>query len=174
MKPFDLDPRERVALGIGGLALFLVLLLAFYIPAGPKLRHERAQNRVADLQAELNLAALTRIEERERLESQEQLRLRLEARPPSFDFFAFINNTLREANLTDRYQLTDYRTRNSSPKQPMVDLRVEGVSLRELVDLLHRLYDSGNLIVLYKMDQLRPAGNGQGLDCQLTLATLRL
>lgn len=174
MQPLDLDPRERAALALGGLALFLVLLLAFYIPSGPKARHERAKNLVADLQTELNLAALTRVEEQERLESQEQLRLRLEARPHTFDFFAFVNNTLRDAGLADRYQLNDYRTRTMSANQPMVDLRVEGVTLRELVDLLHRLYSSGNLVVLYKMDQLRPAPNGQGLDCQMTLATLRL
>jgi hypothetical protein len=174
MKPLDLDPRERAALALGGLALALVVLLAVYIPMGPKARHALAEGRVAGLQSDLNLAALTRMEERARLDSQEQLRQKLEARPPTFDFFAFVNNTLGEVALTDRAELNDYRTRNSSPKQPMVDLRLSGVSLKELLDLLHRLYSSGNLIVLYKMDQLRPAPNGQGLDCQLTLTTLRL
>lgn len=173
MPTLKLDQRERAALALGGLALFLVILLAFYIPAGPKRRYTRAADRVADLQTELKLATLEEIEEKDRLASQEVLMEKLAARPPSFDFFAFVDQTVRENNLVERYNLNDYKTRTSSPKQPMVDLRLEGVTLKELVELLHSLYNSANLITLYKMDQLRPAPKNEGLDCQLTLMTLR-
>lgn len=173
MQAPKLDQRERAALALGGLALFLVLLLAIYIPAGPKGRYDDAQDRVADLKTELKLATLNEIEEKDRLASQQVLMERLAARPATFDFFAFVDQVVRENNLVDRYNLNDYKTRTSSPKQPMVDLRLEGVTLEELIGLLHSLYESTNLVTLYKMDQLRPAAKNEGLDCQLTLMTLR-
>jgi hypothetical protein len=168
----QLDKREKLGLFFGGLALLLVLFMLLYIPTGPSKNYAESLRLLEDAREELLFAQIEKIAEEERLRSQEELRALLEKRPANFDFFSFVNNALRKANLTDRAQLENYRTRQSIAQQPMLNLRLQGVSLEELVDFFHQIYSSGNLVAVYKVDRLRPMANNKGLDCDITLVTL--
>jgi len=120
------------------------------------------------------LARLTKMEEEMRLESQQVLMDRVKGRPQNFELLTFIDRLLVDNNLKDRAQLAYFRGARASNEQPMVDLRLSNVGLQELIDFLHAMYNSNNLIAMYKLDSLRPANNRQGLDCTITLATLKL
>jgi len=174
MNQLNLDPKERMGLLIGLGALAVVIGLALYIPSGPKLNYERAKVRLENLENDLQLARLTKMEEELRLESQQVLMDRVKGRPQNFELLTFIDRLLVDNNLKDRAQLAYFRGARASTEQPMVDLRLSNVGLQELIDFLHAMYNSNNLIAMYKLDSLRPANNRQGLDCTITLATLKL
>lgn len=176
LKNLDLDPRERTALLCGVVALFLVIFLLLYIPIGPGAKYEASSERLADLQLELQDARLTKMEAEEELDSQTRLIALMETRPPNFSLYAYVENVLDEMSLRDagRASLENYRSSQASPKQPMVQMSLEGISLEELVELLHTLYSSQNLVAVYEVGELSPAPNGRGLNCNLILVTLNV
>lgn len=169
----QLDKREKTGLFFGGLAFLLVIFMMLYIPMGPSKNYAESLRRLENAREELMFAQIEKTAEEERLRSQEALRVLLESRSASFDFFSFVNNALRRANLTDRAQLENFRTRQSTAQQPMLNLRLQGVSLKELVDFFHHIYSSGNLVAVYKIDRIRPSTGSKGLDCEITLVTLK-
>ena len=53
----------------------------------------------------------------------------------------------------------------------MKQLKLNGVTLKELVDLLHKIYASNDLVVMYRLEYLRAAGEDKGLDCSVVFLT---
>ena len=98
----------------------------------------------------------------------------LKTRPPGFDLWSFVNTVLTSTNLKERANLENSNkprtTRGEASEDvTMVRLRLEGVTLTELTDLLYAVYSSNNLVVVNKVDYLRPASSGKGVECSLTL-----
>ncbi len=170
----QLNLREQLGLVAGLAAFTLVVMLLIYIPAGPMENHARSQNQLRQLRNELRLTRIMKRDEEERLRSQEKLMELLAARPSGFNFFSFVTSILAQTGMTERAQLENYRMSGDSARQPMVELTLEGVGLQELIEFLHKLYASKNLVVLYKLDHIEPAGNERGLDCRMVLATIKL
>src|SRR5690606_15569585 len=98
---------------------------------------------------------------------QKAIREQLRRRPGNFDLYNFANQVVRQENLQERATLNTESLNNPALDGVLVELR--GVNMTQLVNLLHRLYDSGNLIVVQKVDHLRPANDGVGLDLRMTL-----
>ena len=169
-----LDLREQLGLVAGLVAFTLVVMLLIYIPSGPMEEYTRSQKNLRQLRNELRLTRLMKLEEQERLRSREKLMEQLAARPSGFNFFSFVNSVLAHSDLTERAQLENYRRPGGSAKQPMVELMLERVSLEELINFLHKLYASENLVVLYKLDHIEPANDERGLNCRMVLATIKL
>ena len=172
--PYNLDMREKFALALGLLATMLAIALAVYVPLGPRKGYIKSESELASLKQEYELQIMFKLDEDERLQKQKALMEILKKRPPEFSLFTHVDNLLTSTNLRARAQLEQYRPRNASPKQPMVQLRLQGVSSQELIDFLHKIYADNNLIAVYKLDYLRPATNEQGLDCDITFVTLTL
>lgn len=170
----NLDPREKVALGLGIVALSLVAVLAAYVPLGPRKAHLASQETLKSLQDELTLQSLFREEEAVRLEKQKALMERIQARPDDFSLFTYMDNLLTATGLRSKAQLEQFKPRNASPRQPMVQLRLQGIALEEFTNLLHKVYVDNNLVTVYKLDFLRPAAGDRGLDCDITFATITL
>jgi len=170
-----LTQKERLGLLSGALALLLVLGLALYIPTGPRNKYMQSVNDVKTLQNELAMATLMKKEQEMRLESQEMLVVTLENRAAAFDLFSYLSNVLKETGLTtgDRALLENLRNRRDLENQPAVDLTLTRVTLEELVNFLHKVYASNNLIAVYKVDRLEAERTGQGLECKLTLISLQ-
>jgi len=174
MKALKLDRREQAGLASGILALLLVLALLAYIPSGPRKKYLQSHQELLALQNELSTIEMLKVEELARLNGQKILMERLAARPQNFDLFSFVDRTLRECNLKEGSQLENASSRRLIANQPMVDLSLTNVSLQDLVDFLHKIYASKNLVALYKLDQLRPASREKGLDCEMTLVTMKV
>ena len=170
----NLDLREKIALSLGILATLLVVILAIYVPTGPRKWYAESERELALLREELELQELFRQEEEDRLNRQKVLMEKLEGRPDNFSLFTYVDNLLNSTGLRGRAQLEQYRPRNISAKQPMVQLRLQGVAFEELIDFLYKVYSANNLIAVYKMDYLRPAPTDRGLDCDITFVTLTL
>ncbi len=170
----NLDLREKIALALGLLATVLVVILAVYVPMGPRRGFQASQQELDMLKGELELQYLFRLDEEERLQKQKALMEILDKRTPDFSLFTHVDNLLTATDLRARAQLEQYRPRNVSDRQPMVRLRLQNVATKELVDFLHKIYDGDNLVAVYKLDYLRPAANERGLDCDVTFVTLTL
>jgi len=172
--PYNLDLREKLALALGIIATMIALALAIYVPLGPRKGYINSQKELDSLKQEYQLQIMAKMDQDERLQKQQALMEILKKRPAEFSLFTHVDNLLTATNLRSRAQLEQYKPRNASPKQPMVQLRLQGVSSQELIDFLHKIYADNNLIAAYKMDFMRPAANEQGFDCDITFVTLTL
>ena len=173
MKPNSLDRREQFGLVFGLLGLALVILMALYIPSGPLRRYRQSEANLDALRQSLSGLQLAVSEQEAVLKSQESFMQRLQTRPSSFEFYSFMNALLQQSGFTDRYTLNNaHQQRRASPKQPMLDLELTGITLEELVNFLHKIYASENLIVVQRVTNLQPGDDGRGLDCEMTLATV--
>lgn len=172
--PYNLDLREKLALALGIIATMIALALAIYVPLGPRKGYINSQKELDSLKQEYQLQIMAKMDQDERLQKQQALMEILKKRPAEFSLFTHVDNLLTATNLRSRAQLEQYKPRNASPKQPMVQLRLQAVSSQELIDFLHKIYADNNLIAAYKMDFMRPAANEQGFDCDITFVTLTL
>ncbi len=170
----NFDRRERMAFLCAAVVLTLVLALLLYVPSTPRKKYAQSQRDITGLRNELRLTKMLKVEEGQRLQSQQEVIALLEKRAGNFDLFTFVHNIVREMGLQDRAQLDKKAPRNWSAKLPLVQLKLDGVSLEELVDFLHTLYASNNVVAVYKMDRLRPTPNGKGLECDLTFVTVKI
>lgn len=168
----SLDRREQAGLAMGILAVTLVVMLALYVPAGPRKTSLRAKTDLQSAKDELQLEQMASLDVRDRLERQKQLMDQLARRKPDFSLFSHVDGLLNKRGLRSKAQLEQYKPRNGSAKQPMVQLRLQEVPLKELVSLLHDLYAGDTLVSVYKVDTMRPAPSGKGLDCDVTFMTI--
>ncbi len=166
MSKLNLQKREKIVLGCGAGA---VVLLAAYLlmqrPINEYKRSVEALTRARQCQA---LAEGWREEVRSARGGQEELAQRIRARGPRFDLWTHIGSALRAAQLQDRGDFESKRSVLSSGALAEVELTLRGVTMEELVDLLHRIYAGDNLVVLYKLTHIRAENDGKGLSCQMT------
>lgn len=167
-----LEQRDRIGLMFVCFVAVLVLMIAAYIPRGPRQRWLNAENALTESQSALQDRLLEYADQQDRLARQKQLMELLEKRAADFSLFSFIDSQLNKTGLRSKAQLEQYRPRGASAQQPMVQLRMQGVALSELVDLLHGVLKPGNVVAVYKVDALKPAVTGKGLDCDITFATV--
>lgn len=169
----QLKGKDKVGLACAAIAVALVAFMACFIPLGPYKDYQGSKRQVARLKEQLDRALETEAEERQDLERQEELMARIRQRAPDFDLSSFIIKTLKELDLDKRADLTKEKPNTrllgeTAANLSMVQLKLEGVNREELVDLLHRVYDSDNLVVMHKLDSLRPGRGEHGLDCDVT------
>lgn len=161
--------RRTVFFGI--IAGALILFMCLFIPTGPMKKYNRAKADVVALKEQLTLAYQSKMAQEARLREQETLMERLRERQPSFDLWSFLNSTLAEADLKERATLENYKPRadnkNVTDYINMVQMSISGVTLNDLIDLFHKIYAGNNLITIYRLEHMRPAGGGKGLECKV-------
>lgn len=171
MKKPNLARGELARLACAVVAVGLVIAMLIIIPLGPRKQYEQSHAEVVELRTQLGMALEAKEAELERLRSQEKLMAKLNERKPNFDLWSFMNTVLKQTKLAERAYLENFKPRTdrqgAAGDVVMVQLRLNGASLEELVDLLHKIYASGNLVVMHKLDFLRPGRNNKGLDCNI-------
>jgi len=98
--------------------------------------------------------------------AQRLVRARLDGQGNQPGLYDFVNGTLASMNLQDRMRL---QKRLGSEKQEAVELTLNSVSLKELVDFLHSLNAEGRLIAVQSVRYIRPASGDRGLDTTMVL-----
>ena len=169
----QIDSKDRSWLAVCGLALFVVGLMAWWVPTGPRKQYLDSKAALAGAKEELELSQLLKLEEEMRVASERPILERLRTRPATFNFFTLIDQTLSEAKLKERAELNKVRVSNEDSPQELLELRLNGVTLEELVDFLHRVYEKQSLVAVYQMNYLRPGRDGKGLECNITFATIK-
>ncbi len=176
MPKISIDKGDRFSVFCCVVAVLLVIFLACFIPLGPFKDYQAAQRRLQSLEKQLKLAIQTREEERINLQRQEELMARIRSRPSTFDLMRFISKVLRNSELDQRSNLKSYnqpseRLVENAENLSMVELELNGVNREELVGLLHEIYAADNLVMLHKLEYIRPSPDQEGLECSLTFIT---
>ena len=163
---------DRLGTVCASVAVLSVVGMASFCYLGPYQDYQDSTRELAQLAVQEQLAIETRAEEQQNLLRQEELMERIRARQPRFDLSGFMSKALRDTKLDERAELQSLRPSERllehADNLSMVELKLRGICLADIVDLLHRIYASKNLIVLHKLDFIRPNTGGTGLDCSIT------
>ncbi len=157
-----LSRRERLVVTFGVVAL---LVIALYFPAQSGLkRYGQAKQQLENARTRAMQAGELKFALEAERSGQNAIREKLKAREGRFDLYAFTNQCLRELQLEGRANLSSQNVRGQFAG---VQITLRGVSMQELVDLFHKIYAGDNLVVLQRVNHLRQARDGKGLECEV-------
>ena len=163
------EKQDRLSFIFAATAVALVVFMLMFIPTNPMRKYKSSVEDLEYARQEFETTVMLRDAHIERLRDQEILMERLNDRAQSFQLWSFLNLVLTEQDLKNRTRrLENYRDRSGerSDQITMVEWEVDGLTLEELANVLHRVYSSNNLVVVYKMT-LRAARSNRGLECTL-------
>lgn len=165
MEKRSLTPRERILI-----VCALLILVGITVPLArglaEKYRDARQElQRATDRLDQARLIRETVIEERH---DQQIIQELIASRSPGFDLYSYTNETMLTQNIQHLGTLQSQGSM-SGGSLDAVRLTLRGVNMKQLLNLLHTLYASDNLIAMQRLRYLRPSGNAKGLDCEITL-----
>jgi hypothetical protein len=165
--------RERFFLTAGVLAAVLIVL--WRVSLGPLDTYRNSAQKRDAAQLRLEQARLWHEEIDTAQKKVEAIRQKIIAQGATFDLWTHIDSVVKLMALGPR---ADIRSRRgvSSPtdKVSAVELQLNGVNLQELVDLVHKIYDNDFIIILDRVDHIKPAQTGNGLDCRMVFLAPKL
>ncbi len=167
-----LQQREKVFLGVGGVALLLIA--AYALGQGPLEKYRKSAVTLRNAKVNLQQAQLWNAE----IETaQQKVKAAKDSivRQGAFDLWTHIDGVVKALSLGSRADIQSKRGAASptDSKVAAVELKLSGVNLQELVEVLHRLYANDYIILLDKLDHIKPAQDGKGLDCRITFVSPR-
>jgi type II secretory pathway component PulM len=171
MAGMKLQDRERRMLIGGGIAGAAILVFLF--GEGPLQAYRESEQKLEQARTRLKQAQAIHDSVVRKREEAAVLREKL-ANTTGFDLLTFVNDIVRRGGLSARASI-DNSGRATAGSADLASVRVtlKGVSLAELVDFLHEIYGSGRLVVLHNLDQLEPAADQKGLDCDMIFVAPR-
>lgn len=175
MNNLQLDRNEQIGVVLCSVSVMALIFLGMYIYTGPKKAYERSR---ADLQGVVDqLATLEnlKVSEEDRVQRMSTLMETLKSREAGFNLLGFVDKLMAEKGLkgVNANFENARRGREASPNMELVSLSLSAVGMNDVVDVLHTIYASNNLIIVQSIDRLRPSEAGQGMDCNITLAALK-
>ena len=157
--------RERIMI-VGAFALLGLIL---FVPRGQEFArdYERTRSQVDDAIDRLNeIRRMRKLVLTERGDRR-IIMDRVEARDPNFDLYSFTNASLIQLSMHDRARLQSQGSRFSGGALDVVQLNLSNVNMQQIIDLLHKLHSSGNLIaMLLEIAQRLAYRNGTLAWCQ--------
>lgn len=155
---------------IGVVAL---VLWGVYLGAqGPMKKYQLSAKNVVEARNRLKTIRAVEASVVSERSGQEAFRKLVAARRRGFDLFVFLQE-LSKADLKGRVDLRNQSTAASGGNFSEVSLTMNGVSIDELVDFLHKVYASNNLIAIPRVEYIKLARDEKGLDCRLTFVSPR-
>lgn len=176
MNYFFMLQRREQALVIG--AGLLVLVLAFFtFVIDPILsRAENLDRRL--MAAERQLAELQTLRNEYLRQKQmiDRIDTRLRRRRRNFAIFSYLEQVAGRTGLQDRIQSmnTVASPPNTEYKEDSVEVRMEDVTLRELVDYLHRMERSPQVLRIRRLQISPKPGDRQMLSVRLRVSVFSL
>lgn len=149
-------------------AIGVAVIGAYGISQGPYQAYKKSIEQVAQARERLNLAKILQATVERDRKKQEAVQARI-AKAGQFNLFTEVDKAVKDLKLGARCSMRSNRG-SSTPGQESssVEITLNGVSNQELVDLLHRVYDTGRFVYLSQMLYLRPSQDAKSLDCRLT------
>lgn len=171
MAKAKLNPRERMVLMLG--AVGVVLIGGYGISQGPYQAYLRsgeqvqmARQRLLDAQI---LQATVERDKAKELEIRQKL-----PKAGGFDLWTEIDKAVKDLKLDKRCIMQSNRGAAARGQESTsVTITLNGVSTKELVDLLHRVYDTGYFVFASQVQSLGPSPDKKGLNCRVTFVSPR-
>ena len=177
MNNIQLNRNEQIGVVLSAVAVIAVIFMGMYTFSGPRRAYLKSQTELSGLVDQLASFRSLKLSEEQRLARQDTLMQVLASRPAGFNLFSFVDDTIGSLNMRAFANTTNAprgRGDAKTDKLALVQLELNGVGLKQILDVLHTLYESNNLIAVQRMDRLAPSKSaGNGLDCTLILATLK-
>lgn len=168
-----LSPRERVLLGIGAAAGVVVLIWAL---AGA-LSEQRAALQAQIAASERDLAEMGRLRDRYLLLRAERdvVRRKLERGGADFSLFSHLEGVTRDVTSRDRVAAMNPSTRTVGEdlQEEDVEMRLSGVSLREVVSLLYRVEKTDLPLLVSRIQMKKRYDQPFVYDATLVVGRLR-
>jgi type II secretory pathway component PulM len=169
-KRIQLQPREKRVIIIG--VVCLALIAAFQLSRTPWRAYQASFNELEATEARLDQARLWFQFVSGAQAEQGALVELINDRQGYTSLRAYIDAAVREHDLVRR---SSYESRElpANPSMESVTVSLRGVSMAELLDFLHGLYERNPLLVMDSMSRLGPNPSQQGLDCEMTFLSPR-
>lgn len=148
----QLSKRDRLTLTIGGVVVFLFLLVQFiFVPFLDK--RSRMTKGVADRQEAIVAMRLMEAEFKELNQQSNTLIKKLASRTAGFSLFSFLE---QKASLAKVKQSIEYMKPSESIgegllKQVMVEMKLRGISLSQMVEFLDQVESQDNIVALKRI-----------------------
>jgi type II secretory pathway component PulM len=170
-----LGRRERITLFVG-VPVVLVALM-YKLAFAPSLdRLSQLNAAIADMQDQLERAKRYASQQVSLDNDIQDLKKSINSRGVTFDLFGFIIDAASDANIRDRCEANPSApgTRLKLEYKPtLVNVTLQGVSLKELTDFLYRIHAADKLLIVDPIEISVPSsGGGGGLSVTMTVSTL--
>jgi general secretion pathway protein M len=149
----QLNPREKMALGAGAAALVIFILFQFII--FPVIDHQKVlQRSVVSKQAAVEEMRRLSAEAQALQQEQSRSTQRMGRRPQGFTLFSFLDGL---AGMTQLKSNIDYmkpsttEPKGSPYKVSVVELKLVGINMEQLVSYLYRIETSANMIQVKRL-----------------------
>jgi len=159
------NTRERNVIVVG-CAMFVCILIFPQIQKIQKM-HADSIEHIQNSELQLENTKLDRMIIQSERTGHQALQRKLQDRINGFDLYSFVQATLKTHTLQERSTIQN--TGRSNAGLEAVEVQLNGVSMNELTEFLHALYESENLVAMNRLTSLRPASGGKGLYCLMQL-----
>ena len=175
-----ISSRERNVLIMGAVAL--IVMTASLLLRGPMNEYAKSKEWVKEAEANLRHAKTLEATYQGLLEGNQAAADSLpEVSPRSL--VSIINDAEQKTNLsgtkkvqfenaTTSIRVEDAATNRARLAENLETFRVtlRGMSVEELVSWMHAVHEGAGILLVESVNHLRPASDGQGLDCQMVIS----
>jgi general secretion pathway protein M len=174
--PLNLQRRDKIALAIAGaaLALFIVLQLIIF----PILdRGERLRNQILAKQKTLQEVKLLQAEYRSLTRNARDSESQLNKRAKGFRLFSFLDGLAGQSNIKPNIiymKPTTSNLKNSPYSLSMVEMKINGLTMEQLLNFLHGVENSPNLVWIKRISISRGDKEEDLLNATLQVETYQL
>ena len=167
MAKTSLAPREKRLIAIMFTGMVCMTLIPIY--KNVTARHVQSENQLAQAKQRLEDARLWRSAIVTDREGQKIIQAQLSARDGSFDLYSATSKWISETKLDGRANLQSKGLTSPEGVVEGIQITMTHVNMNEILNLLHKMYNSKNMITMQKMPYLRPARDGKGLECAVVM-----
>lgn len=148
----QLSSREKIAVSIGGTSVVLFLLLQLFVFPMVESR-EKLQKSV--MTHEQHLLEMQELQQQYAAFSKknDSIAKVLEKRPAGFNLFAFLEKNAAESEVKEQiaYMKPSAVTENEFLQQSMVEMKLQAISIKQLVAFLERTESPQNLVGIKRL-----------------------
>lgn len=148
----QLAKRDKIALGIGGSVVLLFVLLQFIL--FPLLdKRERLEKGISVREKAIVQMRDMQVQYQVLHQQNNSLTRRLSARSPGFSLFSFLEKMAAQTEVKQSiaYMKPSDSVGDGPIKQIMVEMKLQGISLKQLVNFLGRIESKENIVALKRI-----------------------
>jgi general secretion pathway protein M len=169
----NLSQREqRVLIGAGA----VVLLLILYVTVDSVLQgYEGLETKIAKKREEVENLTQLRVEYMEAHKQLEEIKAKLDRMEKGFSVLSFIEDLAKKQNIRENIGSVKPKTLplNDDYDESIVELKMDNVSLSELVDFIYKVENSGHLLKVKRLRIKTRYDNRDLLNVTLQVTTYK-
>lgn len=176
MSYFLMLQRREQALLIGAAVLVLLLALFTFVIDPIRVRAANLDRRLATADRQLAELRSLRVEYQRRKQVIDRMDSRLRRQHRNFAIFSYLEQVAGRAGVQDKIQSmnTIASPPNTEYKEDSVEVRMEGVTLQQLVEYLHRVENSPQILRVKRLQVVPTREDRQLLSVRLRISVFSL